>query len=270
MNPTVFELTNGALRWLHVLVGIAWVGYAYFFLLSWGPVSLALQPEHRKAIGPALIERALPFFRGVAILTWLTGLLLLGLVYYHGGLMVGADGGSKGLAIGVGLAAMLFAFFPYDGLYKSPLGAMGPAAAAVSVALFTALSFGLSQLMTGRALFIHLGGTLGTVMLMNAAMRLAPAQRKMVAMLKGEQAFDPRVAALVAQRSMHNVVMSVAAVAYMLGFHLPSAYGHDLAWALAAGIGLVCFIGAKALVDALAPAPPLPAGPPPAAAPSAK
>lgn len=266
MNPMVYEVTTAALRWLHVLVGIAWVGYAYFFLLTWAPVSLALQPEHRKAIGPALIERALPLFRAVAVLTWLTGLLLLGLVYHYGGLMVGAEGGSKGLAIGVGFTAMLLAFFPYDALYKSPL-AKGPGAAAVAVALFAGLAFGLSQLMTGRALFIHLGGTLGTVMLMNAAMRLAPSQRKMVAMLKGEQPFDPKVAALVAQRSMHNVVMSVAVVAYMLGFHLPSAYGHELAWALAAGIGLCCFIGGKALVDAIAPAPPPPAAP---AAPPAK
>jgi uncharacterized membrane protein len=256
MDPVVQEIANLVLRWLHVLTGIAWVGYAYFLLLSWSQVSLQLAEPVRKAVAPLLIQKVLPFFRVVAVLTWVTGLLLLGLVYHHGKLMVGADGGSAGMAIGVGMMAMLFAFFFYDGLYKSPLAAMGPAAGAVATLLFAGLAFGLSKVMTGRAMFIHLGSTLGTIMLMNAAMRLAPAQQKFIKMLKDELPFDPRVPALVGQRTAHNVVLSVAVVAFMLSFHAPSAYGHDLAWAIAAGIGLVCFAGTRALVDALAPPPP--------------
>jgi uncharacterized membrane protein len=133
---------------------------------------------------------------------------------------------------------------------------MGPAAGAVATLLFAGLAFGLSKVMTGRAMFIHLGSTLGTIMLMNAAMRLAAAQQKFIKMLKDELPFDPWVRALVGQRTAHNVVLSVAVVAFMLSFHAPSAYGHDLAWAIAAGIGLVCFAGTRALVDALAPPPP--------------
>ena len=265
MDPLIHEVTNVALRCLHVLFAIAWVGYAYFIVIAWTPVSLRLAPEIRGTVGPALIERVLPFFRLVAVLTWLTGVLLLGLVYWHGGLMVSAAGGSSGAAIGAGLAAVLFSFFAYDGVYKSPLAAMGPAAAAVCCLLLGALAFGLAQVMTGRAMFIHLGGVLGTVMLMNAAMRLAPAQKKMVAMMKGEAPFDPRVAALVAQRASHNAVMSVAVVMYMLSFHLPSAYGHEAAWQIAAGLGVACLAAGKALLDMLVPAPPPP--PPPAAAP---
>jgi uncharacterized membrane protein len=263
MDPLVQEVTNVALRWLHVLFAIAWVGYAYFIVISWTPVSLKLAPELRGAVGPLLIERVLPFFRLVAVLTWVTGVLLLGLVYWHGGLMVSAAGGSSGAAIGAGVAALLFSFFAYDGAYKSPLGKMGPAAAAVCCLLLTGLAFGLAQVMTGRAMFLHLGGTLGTIMLMNAAMRLAPAQKKMVAMMKGEMPFDPQVAGLIAQRAGHNAVLSVAVVAYMLSFHLPSAYGHELAWAIAAGLGVACLAAGKALLDMLVPAAP----PPPAAAP---
>lgn len=264
MDPFISEVVTFALRWLHVLVGIAWVGYAYFLVLAWAPVSLQLEPAVRKAVTPHVITRVLPFFRAVAILTWVTGLLLLGLVYHAGGLMVSAGGGSAGMAIGVGVVALLFSFFPYDLLFKSPLG-KGPGAAAVCCVLFAGLAFGLSQVMTGRAMFIHLGGTLATVMLMNAAMRLAPAQAKFIKMLKDELPFDPQVAALVGQRSAHNAVMSVAVVAFMLSFHLPSAYGHDLAWALAAGLGVLCFVIAGAIIGAMVPKPP----PPPPAAPPA-
>jgi uncharacterized membrane protein len=258
MDPMVREVANVALRWLHVLTAIAWVGYAYFVVHAWTPVSLGLTPEQRKDVAVPLMLRIIPFFRAVAGLTWLTGLALLGLVYWGGGLMVGADGGSTGMAIGVGLVALLFAFFAYDGVYKSPLGAMGPAAAAVCCVLLAALAFGLQKVMTGRAMFLHLGGTLGTIMLMNAGMRMAPAQMKLVAMLKGEAPFDPKVAALVGQRAVHNATMSVAVVGFMLSFHLPSAYGHELAWAFGAGIGVVGLVIGKGLIDWLVPAPPAP------------
>jgi uncharacterized membrane protein len=250
MDPLISEIGGFALRWLHVLFGIAWVGYAYFLLLGWGPVAVQLEAPVRNTVAPKLLARIMPFFRVVAGLTWLTGLLLLGLVYHGGGLMVSAGGGSAGMAIGVGVVAMLFSFFVYDGVYKSPLGAMGAAGAAVCCLLLAGLAFGLSQVMTGRAMFIHLGGTLATIMLMNAAMRLAPAQLKMIKMLSNELPFDPKVAALVTQRATHNVVMSVAVLAFMVSYHLPSAYGHDLAWALGAGIGLLSFIVAKVIVDA--------------------
>src|SRR5262245_55997278 len=124
MDPMIREVANMVLRWLHVLFAITWVGYAYFIVHTWTPVSMALSPEQRKDVAVPLMARVIPLFRTVAGLTWLTGLGLLGLVYYHGGLMVGADGGSTGMAIGVGLAALLFSFFVYDGVYKA-LGTMG-------------------------------------------------------------------------------------------------------------------------------------------------
>lgn len=267
MDPMVGEVLNLALRWLHVLCGIAWLGYAYFLLVSWAPMSLKLETPTRKSVTPVLITQVMPFFRAVAVLTWLSGVGLLGLVYWAGGLMLSPNGGS-GVAIGAGLGAMLLSFFVYDAVFKSPLGSMGNAGGMVCAALFLALAFGLSQVMPGRAMFIHLGATLGTMMLMNAAMRLAPAQTKFLQMLRDEIPFDPRVAALVAQRSTHNVVMSVAAVAFMLSFHAPSAYAHPTAWALAGAMGIVCFMAASALLGALVPPPPPP--PPPGPVPAAK
>lgn len=256
MDPMVQEVVNAVLRWAHVVGGIAWVGYAYFFVLTWGPIAAGLSPEVRGAVAPQLVERAVPLFRAVALSTWLTGVLLLGTVYHAGGLMVPPHGGSVGLSSGAGLAALLGSFFVYDGLYKSPLGRAGFGAAAVLAALFAALAFGLSRLMPGRALFLHLGGTLGTVMLMNAVMRLVPAQRRMVPMLKGAAPFDPALAGFIARRSAHNAVLSVATVAFMVAVHLPSAHGHAQSWLFASAIGLGGLCAGMLLLGVLAP--PLP------------
>jgi uncharacterized membrane protein len=238
-------------RWVHVVAGVLWVGQLFFFNFVNAPAQAAFDAETKRKVVPELLPRALYFFRWGALFTWATGLLLIGLVYHLGGLMVPADAGptQKALAFSLSQVAVWLGFFPYDLLFKMPLR-KSPAGAVVGLALFVAVAFGLSRLLSGRALFIHLGAILGTVMMMNVWMRIWPAQKKII---RGVKELDPKpgpeVAELAAERSKHNLFMAVPVLLFMIAPHtFPLAYGDDYNWVFAGVVMAVGWGGAAFLI----------------------
>jgi len=247
-------------RWVHVVAGVLWVGQLFFFNFVNAPAQAGFDAETKKKVVPELLPRALYFFRYGALFTWATGLLLLGLVYHLGGLMVTADATSsqKAMAFAFSQAAIWFGFFPYDLLFKTPLRKSPLLGALAGLALFTAVAFGLSRLLSGRALFIHLGAILGTTMMMNVWMRIWPAQKKII---RGVKELDPKpgpeVAELAAERSRHNLYLSVPVLLFMVAPHtFPLAYGDQLNWVFAAVVVAIGWGGAAFLLGrAKSPAP---------------
>ena len=72
-------------RWVHVVAGVTWIGLLYFFNWINGNVGKQLDAETKQKVLPELLPRTLYFFRWGAAYTWVTGVLLLGLVYYMSG-----------------------------------------------------------------------------------------------------------------------------------------------------------------------------------------
>ena len=79
-------------RWLHVVFGIMWIGLLYFFNFVNGPFEATMDGETKKKVVPELRPRALFWFRWGAAVTWATGVLLLLVVFYHGGALFGPEG----------------------------------------------------------------------------------------------------------------------------------------------------------------------------------
>src|SRR6266699_6059353 len=103
-------------RWMHVFVGIIWIGHLYFFNWVNGPFTAKLDPPTRKAVVPELMPRALYWFRWGAAYTWITGILLLAFVYYMGGQLVPMDNTAKmgvGAASAVSLGILVVGFAVY-------------------------------------------------------------------------------------------------------------------------------------------------------------
>jgi uncharacterized membrane protein len=187
--------------------------------------------DTKKKVVPELIPRALYWFRWGAAYTWITGFLLLGIVYYMGGAMV-EDQSQKGMATGVGIAALLIGWGIYDALWKA-MAKSEMAGIAVSFVLITGTAFGLSMIMGGRAVFIHIGAIFGTIMAANVWMRIWPNQRKIIAAAKAGQPPPDGLPALAGLRSKHNTYMSVPLIFFMVSNHFPTVYGNDLKWVIA-------------------------------------
>jgi len=114
----------------------------------------------RKRKVPDLVSRTLHWFRWEAGTTWLSGMALLILVYYiGGGALVDADvsGISVGAAIGLGVGVLLVGWIVYDLLMLSPLGKNEKVFAIVAYILIVMVAYGLTQVLSGRAAYIHLG-----------------------------------------------------------------------------------------------------------------
>ncbi|MHB1844284.1 MAG: urate hydroxylase PuuD [Deltaproteobacteria bacterium] len=230
---------EAAFRWIHVVAGITWIGHLYFFNFVNAQLVKTYDADSKKKVLPELMPRALYWFRWGAAYTWVTGFLLLGMVYYmEGGASFQLDSVSRMTATGASVAGIVVVFFIYDALWK--LVKNEKAAATVSFVLFTALAYGLSQLFSGRAVFIQLGGLLGTIMAMNVWMRIWPAQKKIIGAVKGTgPAPDAAVPAMAGLRSKHNTYMSLPLVFFMVSNHYSDIYNLNNSWAVASAIVLV-------------------------------
>jgi len=251
-------------RWFHVVVAVAWIGQTWLF--SWmdrslepladgedggaGGVEGRLWMVHsggfyrvdKQKLVPAGMPPTLHWFKWEAALTWLSGLLLLAIVYYAGGAIVAFDspvGTAGGIAIGLGSLAA--GWIVYDLIWLSPLRRREALGAVVSFVLIVAVGWLLTQVLSARAAYLHLGAIFGTIMAANVWQRILPAQRQLVAATRAGTAADPALAARAKQRSKHNTYLSVPVIFLMISSHFPTTtYGHRLNWLV---LGLLVLLG---------------------------
>jgi len=258
MEASVTEWLNLLIRWTHVFAGILWIGQTYLF--SWLDARLEEATQANpsaqvwmvhsggfylveKQKTPELLPQKLHWFKWEAASTWLSGMALLILVYYAGGLMVDESVSqiSTGAAVALGLVLLPVGWVIYDFLWRSPLSGSPLAAASVSYLLLIAIAFALTHVLSGRAAYIEVGALMGTLMAANVWLRILPAQRQMVGAIQQKTAPDAALAARAKGRSKHNTYMVVPLVFIMISNHFPSAtYGNDYNWTI---LGLLILVG---------------------------
>ena len=214
------EILQSLFRWIHVVAGIMWIGHLYFFNFVNAQFAPTLDADSKKKVVPELIPRALYFFRWGAAWTWISGILLVGMIYYSSKTLLFAEGGGWGPGAIVALVLVFPGVYIYDFLVKGPMKKpqvtfwAGWLLATAAVYVFKDFAH-----MTFRAYSIHLGIMFGSFMAFNVWYRIWPAQRKILAAVKGGTAPDAAVVALAGSRSKHNTYMSVPLVFAMLGQH---------------------------------------------------
>ena len=241
MDDTVTNV-NLIFRWIHVVAGIAWIGHLYFFNWVNAHFAKTLTPENKRAVVPELPPRALYWFRWGAAWTWITGLVLLGLIYYMQGALFEDPSRPNQMMGGIMLILLLVFAFLYDVVMRTMKGNQ-MVANVIALALLALLYFLGDQFADfgGRGLYIFMGGALGTAMAMNVWMRIWPAQRKIIAATKAGEAPDAALVAMAGMRSRHNTFMSVPLVFFMISNHYPNVYGDDLHWLWAAIVVAIGF-----------------------------
>jgi uncharacterized membrane protein len=205
---------------MHVFVGIIWIGHLYFFNWVNGAMAAQLDGPTKKAVVPELMPRALYWFRWGAAWTWITGVLLLLLVYYHGQQALATDATWSAGAI-VMIAVTFLGVFVYDLLWKS--------GAAANVRVGVIISFVLLSVVVAlyvyvgnfsyRGVLIHTGTLFGTAMAFNVWYRIWPAQQKIIRAIKDGNKPDGDLVKLAGLRSKHNTYMSLPLLWAMMGQH---------------------------------------------------
>jgi uncharacterized membrane protein len=175
------------LRWLHFVFGIIWIGLLYFFNLVGTPTMRQLDPPIRAKVYPALMSRAMAWFRWSALVT-----VLVGLRYFLILLSVDANNsGNRALVFrwfGSWLVVWLVAYaliyplqLPAKGIRDNPWVRAIAIAIVVLAASWSALVLNGGPVVTSGHLAITVGGGLGLIMLLNTWGVVWRAQKRLIA-----------------------------------------------------------------------------------------
>ena len=226
------NLIESLFRWIHVWAGILWIGLLYFFNFVNSGFAPTMDAETKKKVVPELMPRALYWFRWGAAFTWVTGVLLLLLVYYHTNLVFEGMRPNWGAPAFIMLAVVFFGVFAYDALYKTVLS--DPKTGFVAGLVLVTVVLWLLDSFAGfsfRGYAIHLGTLFGTIMAFNVWFRIWPSQQKIITATKNGTAPDPALVALAGTRSKHNTYMSAPLIFTMISQHATWA-AHPIVLAL--------------------------------------
>jgi uncharacterized membrane protein len=170
-NPLVNEMI--VLRWLHIIFGILWIGLLYFFNLVLTPVMKQVDPSVRVKIYPALMSKAMAWFRWSALIT-----VLVGLRYFQLYLVADArNAGRPSLAVEWLGWWFLVWVVAYAFIYALQLPTKGPldnpwvrgigVAIVVIAASWLVMALNGGPTVSSAHLAISVGGGLGLIMLLN-------------------------------------------------------------------------------------------------------
>lgn len=265
------EWLNLFVRWFHVVAGITWIGQTYLF--NWMErtftppedgakknISGELWMVHgggfylvEKQKVPEIMPRTLHWFKWESGLTWISGFLLLLIVYYWGGLLIEPESDlSFWAAAGIGLGALAGGWLLYNLVWASPLGNNEAMGAAICWLLTVAIAWALGKILSPRAAVMHIGAIFGTIMAANVWLRILPAQDLMLSAVKAGQKPDMSRGEMAKRCSKHNTFMSVPVVLIMIANHFPIAiYGQQHSWAVLGALILLGWGGAKIMRDYL-------------------
>lgn len=250
-----------ALRLFHLIAGIMWIGTSFYFV--WLDFAFEKPKEEKEGVvgetymvhggffyrvekqQPTSMPPNLHWFKYEALLTWVSGVFLMGLVYWMTGGTALVDPNRfymhPHVATTVSVGVLVVGWAVYDVLWKLVGKRAEKAALVLSILLLCGAIYGLTQVFTGRAAFIHVGAMLGTIMIANVWMRILPAQRRMIAARLAGKEPDWAEGAAAKQRSLHNSYMTIPVLFTMISNHFSFVFDHPLSWAL---LMCLCVVGA--------------------------
>jgi uncharacterized membrane protein len=252
---------NLLLRWAHFITGVAWIGASFYF--NWLENHLERQQSsgdrdiagdlwavhgggfyylQKYEVAPPALPPTLHWFKYEAYFTWITGFALLCTLYYWnaGAFMIDRSVADIGplTAIGIGIGSLLLSWFFYDGLCRSPLRENNLLLGVIIFGWFTGLAWILSDFLSGRAAYIHVGAAIGTIMVANVFTVIIPSQKDLVAAVGEGREPDGAKGRNALLRSRHNNYFTLPVLFIMISNHYPSTYGNANNWLILAVISL--------------------------------
>ena len=258
MTFDLLEWLNLGIRWFHLTAGIAWIGSSFYFVWLdnhlvppkqgdasgevWSVHGGGFYHKQKYQVAPAHMPEDLHWFKWEAYTTWLTGFLMLVLVYYVGAESFLIDPAKARMttsdATMLGLGSLLAGWAFYDTACRSPLGKNNRILGVVWFAFLLFAAWFLNSVFNARGAYLHVGAIMGTAMVGNVFFVIIPNQRKVVAALMAGREPDPALGKAAKQRSLHNNYMTLPVLFIMISNHYPMTYGAARPWLVLALVGL--------------------------------
>jgi len=257
----IWDWLGFAVRWLHVITAMAWIGSSFYFVAldlglrkaphlppgahgeEWQVHGGGFYHIQKYLVAPDNMPDHLIWFKWESYATWLSGAALLMIVYWAGAELYMIDAAKADLAIWQGIlisaASLTVGWLVYDFLCKSGLGEKPTFLMVLLFILLVVMAYGYDQVFTGRAALLHLGAFTATIMTANVFFIIMPNQRIVVKDLQVGRTPDPKYGKIAKLRSTHNNYLTLPVVFLMLSNHYPLAFATEYNWLIAALVFLM-------------------------------
>ena len=254
MEGYLLDWANLLLRWLHVIVAIAWIGSSFYFV--WldnslrAPIDAALKEKGvggelwavhgggfynpQKYLGaPPSLPEDLHWFYWESYSTWLSGFGLFSVLYLFNPRVFLIDPNvaniSPTVAVVAALAFLVLGWLVYDIACRA-LQKQEKLLAVLVVLYVVAAAWAACHLFSGRAAFLIIGAMIATIMSANVFFVIIPGQRKVIASMKAGEPVNPIHGQRGKQRSVHNTYFTLPVLFAMLSNHYSMTYSHKHNW----------------------------------------
>ena len=263
MDVFLGEWANLLIRWMHLIVGIGWIGTSFYFMAldyslnklgqKQGVLGTAWQVHgggfyfvEKYTVAPPQLPETLHWFKWEAYLTWVSGFGLLIVQYYVHARSYLIDPSVLPLtpwqAIGISLGSILAGWAIYEGLCRSPIGQNATILAIAFFALIMGAAVFYTHVFSARGAFLHVGALTGSIMATNVFAVIVPNQKKMIAQMIQGKTPDPYYGMVGKQRSTHNNYLTLPVLVMMVSPHYPFLSAHPHAWLV---VALILIAGAS-------------------------
>ena len=259
--PYTLKWLELLLRWAHVLFAILWVGNSFLFNYLDNKLNKNISNEDIDGEGylmhsgfyykltrlkkspPLNYLKHLVIFKWQSYLTFISGILLLAIVYYYNSGVLMVDKRvleiSPFYAIVISISSLLVSWFVYDLLCKSSLIKNDILFNLIILILLVLVSFGLTKLFGPKFAFLSVGLIIGTNMFGNVFTVIIPNQMNIINSSKKNEKFDASLSLAAKQRSIHNNYSTFLVLFIMLSGHYSFIVYHQYNWLILSSVAVI-------------------------------
>jgi uncharacterized membrane protein len=260
VDPYITEWLNLLVRLLHVVAAIAWIGASFYFIAldyslrppedardaqrgvggeTWEIHGGGFYRVEKFRVAPQTLPERLTWFKWEAYTTWLSGFVLLVVLYYLNPSSYLVDRQvadlAPALAVAISIGLLVLGWLVYDGLCRL-LEDHDRLLGVILAAVVILVAYGISNLFSGRAVYIQVGAMIGTWMVANVFFVIIPGHWDLVRAKEAGEDPDPAPGLRGKQRSVHNNYLTLPAIFAMLSNHVPMTYSHEYGWLILVAI----------------------------------
>tara|TARA_B100000929_G_scaffold287103_1_gene273245 strand:+ start:51 stop:1220 length:1170 start_codon:yes stop_codon:yes gene_type:complete len=263
MKIYLIDWLSMSLKLLHIIAGIAWIGASFYF--NWLENKLDRLNNRDEIAGhlwavhgggfyylekykkyPQTLPEPLHWFKWEAYVTWISGILLLAVIYYFNAstYLLSSDSSlSSSYGIGLSILGLVLFWLIYDILCKSKLVNQSSIFIAIILVIISISAYFYSNIFNPRAVYIQIGSMIGTVMVANVFFVIIPVQKKLVAACENATEVSQELGQVGYLRSRHNNYFTLPVLFMMISGHYPTIYSGEFGWlVLIAIVGILVMI----------------------------
>ena len=263
--PYIYKWIEVLLRWSHVMFAILWIGNSFLFNYLDNKLEKNTTNEEVDANGilqhsgwfyrverlnaaPEKFSKNLIIFKWQSYLTFITGILLLIIIYYANAKILMIDKRVNEnitplMGIAISIFSIIGSWLIYDLICKSKLINNKIILPVVLLIIGAVISFCLAKIFGSRFSFLSVGVILGCIMFFNVFFVIIPNGKNITSSTLNKEKFDLNLSISAKTRSVHNNFITFLVLFVMLSGHasfiLISQYNWIILSFLAIILGLI-------------------------------